>query len=227
MKRTAPFALFVSLMLAAGCSAPETEDHSKLSMTADVVVTSDPGHGLGGAELLASEQHVATTSEDGHASVALEGVEGDTVTLTVRCPDGFEPPAPVRVALRRLSKDSRPPRFDARCAPIERTFVVGIRTDNGPDLPIYRLGKLVGRTDASGAAHVVVRAKVNEQVSITLDTKRAERLPALRPESPTLTFVAGDHDEFVVLEQRFQVERAGAIRQATPGPAALPAPKRI
>lgn len=226
-KKTDPFVLVPVLLLAMGCSAPETEDHSKLSMTADILVTSDPGHGLGGAELLASEQRVATTSADGRASVDLEGVEGDTVTLTVRCPAGFESPAPVRVALRRLSKDSHPPRFDARCAPTERTFVVGIRTENGPDLPIYRFGKLVGRTDASGAAHVIVRAKANEHVSFTLDTKRVERRPALRPESPTLTFVAGDRDEVVVLEQRFEVERAVAVRRSAPAPAPLPAPTRI
>ncbi|MBX3220290.1 MAG: hypothetical protein KF795_07195 [Labilithrix sp.] len=223
------FAFVPLFVLAAGCSAPETEDHSKLSMKAEIVVTSDPGHGLGGAVLVASDRPVATTNAEGHASVDLEGVEGDSVALTVRCPAGFESPAPVRVALRRLSKDSRPPRFDARCAPLERTFVVGIRADNGPDLPIYRLGKLVGRTDAAGAAHVVVRAKANEQISLTLDTKGVERPSRLRPESPTLTFVAGPRDEVVVLEQRFDLERAAAVRRAPPRPAPtpLPAPTRI
>lgn len=52
-----------------------------------------------------------------------------------------------------------------------------------------------------------MRAKANEQVSFTLDTKSTKQQPVLRPESPTVTFVAGDRDDVVVLDQRFDVER--------------------
>lgn len=214
------------IALTVGCAAPEPVDSTGLSMRAEVVVTSDPGHGLAGAVLVAAERPIATTAADGSANITLDGVEGDSVPVAVRCPAGYESPPPIRIALRRLSKGSRAPRFDARCAPVERTFVVGIRAHNGPDLPIYRLGKLVGRTDSAGAAHVLVRAKSNEQVAFTIETKTGERRPVLRPENPTLTFVAGERDELVVLEQRFETERtiAPAPSPRRPAPTRVPTP---
>lgn len=208
MKRTlfATLSVISLISLFAGCSAPPVEDDaSKLVMNADVAVTSDPGSGVGGVALVISEQAVATTDANGRAGVQLHGTEGDTVALGVRCPAGFESPAPLRIALRRLSKESRVPRFDARCTPLQRTVVVGIRADNGANLPIYRLGKRVGQTDGTGAAHLVLQVNPNEQITLTLDTKGHK--PALRPESPTLTFVAKDRDDFVILDQRFDAER--------------------
>jgi hypothetical protein len=175
-----------------------------------VVVTSDPGRGTAGAELVAGGHGLAKTDPDGRAQVALRGSEGDTVEVTVKCPAGFRsPPEPIAISLRRLSAGSRAPTFVAHCAPLTRTVVVGIRTENGPNLPVTYLGTEVARTDAWGAAHVVLTVKPNEQVTLALDTKSdADKRPKLRPESPTLTFVAKDKDDFVTLEQKFEVERS-------------------
>ena len=41
-----------------------------------------------------------------------------------------------------------------------------------------------------------------EQVALTLNTASS---PLLRPQSPTLTFVAADRDEMLLLEQHFTV----------------------
>jgi hypothetical protein len=48
--------------------------------------------------------------------------------------------------------------------------------------------------------------KPQEQVGVTLSTaeKGSEQL---RPQNPTLTFVAKDRDDFVVLDQSFTVEK--------------------
>lgn len=216
----APMSLRLVAVLAgalAACAAPPAEDPSRFTMRAEVAVTSDPGKALAGAALLLSGQPVATTDESGRATVTLRGTEGDTVEVAVRCPSGHEPPPPLRVALRRLSAGSPASRFEARCAPIARTIVVGIRAENGPNLPVLHLGKVVGRTDASGVAHVVVQARSSEHLSFTLDTKSAERKPALRPDSPTLTVVVKDRDEFVVLEQKFEAEKVVA-RAPAPRP---------
>ena len=222
MNKTHGFGMAVMMGLVAACSAPPAEDPSKLGMRADIACSSDPEKGVGGATLIVSEQGVATTDASGRATVTLGGTEGDTVLVGVRCPSGFDSPAPVRVALRRLSTGSPAARFEARCTPVQRSVVVGIRTVNGANLPIYWLAKRVGQTDSAGAAHLLLHVKPNEQVTLTLDTK--ERALALRPESPTLTFVAKDRDDFVVLDQRFE-ERA-PLPARPRGPQRLP-PSRI
>jgi hypothetical protein len=202
----------------AGCGAPETEDPTKLAFAVDVNVTSDPGVGTPGAELVAGGQKLATTGADGRAHVSLRGTEGDAVEIAVKCPSGFQSPSdPIGLSLRRLSAGSRAPSFVARCAPLSRTVVVGIRAENGPNVPVTYLGKEVGRTDAWGAAHVVLSVKANEQVALVLDTKSGrDKAPKLHPESPSLTFVAKDKDDFVSLDQKFEVEKAAPTRPRAP-----------
>ena len=184
----------------------EPDDPSQLVMRAEVVVTSDPGRPTPGATVSLGSQPLATTDASGKALVKLGGSEGDATELVVSCPAGFESPPPIPVALRRLSSGSRAPVFDARCTPTVRTVVVGIRADNGPNLPVMYLGHEVARTDASGAAHVALTVRANEQVALSLDTGGA-REARLRPENPTLTFVAKDRDDFVALDQRFEVDK--------------------
>jgi hypothetical protein len=187
---------------------------------AEVVITSDPGRGVGGARLRAGGREVATTDAEGRARLSLRGAEGDTAELALACPPGFvSPKDPVVVPLRHLSPGSRGPSFAARCAPATRTVVIGIRAENGANLPVLYLGKEVARTDAWGAAHVVLSVKASEAVALVLDTQAgpADKRPRLRPQSPTLTFVARDQDDVVTLEQRFELERPLA-RPRAPGP---------
>ncbi len=211
-------ALAAIALASAGCGAPEIED-AKLAYTVDVNVTSDPDVGTAGAELVSAGQKLATTGADGRAHVSLRGTEGDAVEIAVKCPPGFQSPSePIGVSLRRLSAGSRTPSFVARCAPLTRTLVVGIRAENGANLPVTHLGKEVGRTDAWGTAHIMLSVKANEQLALVLDTKSGgDKAPKLRPESPTLTFVAKDRDDFVTLEQKFEVEKpTPARRQVAP-----------
>jgi hypothetical protein len=84
--------------------------------------------------------------------------------------------------------------------PLLRTVVVGLRAENGPNLNIIRLNQVVGRTDTQGVAHVSMQAAPGEQVALTLSTADT---PLLRPQNPTLSFVAADRDEMVLLEQKF------------------------
>jgi hypothetical protein len=216
-------------LLLAACGSPVETTSSDLELTVDVDVTSDPGKGLPEVVLKRGPTAVATTDAAGHAKVTVSGQEGDVVELTVECPDGHDSPnEPLTVALRRLSTNARSPRFEARCAPQMRTAVVGVRADNGPDLPVMHLGKEIARTDASGAALVVLPVRPNEHVSLVLDTKSAKG-PRLRPESPTLTFVAKDRDELVTLDQRFDVERPAPSRRssAPSGPKPLSGPTKL
>lgn len=180
---------------------------SDVELAVDIDVFSDPGKGLPGVALRRGAESVAVTDAGGHAKLTLSGEEGLSISIAVECPSGYSSPSePILVALRRPSTNARQPRFEARCAPQTRTAVIGIRADNGADLPVMVLGKEIARTDASGAALVVLPVRPSENVAITLDTKGVTGV-RLRPESPTLTYVAKDRDEVVVLEQRFSTEK--------------------
>jgi hypothetical protein len=81
---------------------------------------------------------------------------------------------------------------------------VGLRAENGPNLNIVRLNQLVGRTDEHGVAHVRLLVSPGEQVALTLNTSAS---PLLRPQNPSLSFVAADRDEMLLLEHKFTVHK--------------------
>jgi hypothetical protein len=189
------------------------DDPKQVPFEVQIRVTSDPGRALPGAQVVAGTKVVGTTDADGSARVRFGGKEGDQVDLTVKCPADYESPSsPLSVSLRRLAAGSRPPLFEARCPPTLRTVVVGVRSDNGVNLPVMVLGRTVARTDASGAAIFTLRVKPSEQVGVSLSTseKGSEQL---RPQNPTLTFVAKDKDDFIVLDQNFTIDKKAGHRQ--------------
>jgi len=203
--------LFLPVIIAgtlAACSKPLDIVFDKPAsdpFEVQVNVFSDPGVPLPGAELYSADRLVGRTDAAGTARVRIAGREGDQVDLSVRCPSDYESPSsPLSIALRRLSKESQVPRFEARCAPTSRTVVVGLRVENGPNFPIIYLGNAVARTDASGAALFVAKVKPAEQVEVTVSTAESGS-EQLRPQNPTLTFVAKDSDDVVVLDQSFTV----------------------
>lgn len=220
-----PFApvllLFVSGCARLGLSMDEPTDPP---YDVAVHVESDPGKALAGAELQAEGHPVGTTDATGTLKLQFTGKEGDRVELVVKCPAGHDSPTtPTLVTLRRLAASSRLPTYTMACAPKVRTVVVGVRAENGPNLPVVYLGRPVGRTDGAGAAHVLLSPKAGEQVELTLVTteKGAE---GLRPQNPTLTFVSKAYDDFVVLEQKFVTERKPEVHRPTGRPTPKPMP---
>jgi hypothetical protein len=203
------FARFAFALGLVACSKVDVgfDDPKQVPFEVQVRVTSDPGKALPGAQILAATKVVGKTDANGSARVRFGGKEGDQVDLMVKCPADYESPSsPLTVSLRRLAAGSRPPLFEARCPPTLRTVVVGVRSDNGANLPVTVLGRMVARTDASGAAIFTLRVKPSEQVVVSLSTseKGAEQL---RPPNPTVTFVAKDKDDFIVLDQNFTIEK--------------------
>ncbi len=171
-----------------------------------VAVESDPGVPLANAQILYGDKAVGTTGADGQARLNLGGIEGQSFDLSVRCPEGYQSPAaPVSVTLRRLADPARAPLYEARCRPTLRSVVVVVTADKGGNLPVMYLGSEVARTDASGAAHVLLHIPPGEQFSLTLATtgKGAE---ALRPRDPVATFAVGERDEVFVFDPHFTLE---------------------
>jgi hypothetical protein len=197
----------LGLWAAAACSkvdvALDEPKHDPFEV--QINVFSDPGVALPGANVLSGTRVVGHTNDAGAAKLKVGGNEGDQVELHVKCPPEYDSPAaPLVVSLKRFASGSRPPQFEARCPPATRTVVIGVRADNGPNLPVIYLGRAVARTDASGAAVFVAKVKPSEQVDVTLGTGEPGG-ELLRPQNPTLTFVAKDYDDFVVLDEAFTV----------------------
>jgi hypothetical protein len=185
-----------------GCAEQPASQASRSTFVITVTAQRSPTEPLGGVNLLDGNKKVlGTTDSSGKVTLRLTGAEGDTAELTVKCPDTYaSPEKPVVVGLRHLAAGSPQPTFRVECQALIHTVVIGLRTDNGPNLPVVRLNQVVGQTDAFGAAHILLEASTGEQISLLLKTPEN-----LRPQNPTLTFIASDHDELVLLEQKFSV----------------------
>jgi hypothetical protein len=199
LARTVKWAsLVLTVGLTLGVSAcsrqPEMKSYDLL-----VRVEADPGQPLAGARLLHSAQELGVTNEEGRVVIRATGNEGERVDLEIACPSGFRSPeAPLSTTLRRGAER---PEYFAACPPLSRKLVVAARLEHGAGLPIRYLGREVARSDASGAAHLVLEAESGKAIELTVDTSDK---PQLRPKSPTARFRVADRDDIVLLEQAFQ-----------------------
>src|SRR5262249_12804855 len=160
-----------------------------------VRVTSDPGRPLAGAVFSYNDAQVGVTKNDGTVHLAIRGAEGEVFGLSVACPEGFRSPvAPLQLTLRPRGDEANRPEYAVSCPPRIRPMLGAVRADNGKNLPVLYLGQEVARTDASGAAHLLLHASPDDPFEITLGTteKGNERL---RPQNPSLKFVAKDQDD--------------------------------
>jgi hypothetical protein len=208
------------LTLASACSSPPPPP----PLVVNVFVQGDPGVPLAGASLLFGGDVVGITAGPrGLAELRLTGEEGQAFDLTVRCPEGYRsPPDTVTVVLRRLAEPSKVPAYQATCAPTTRSVVVAIAADNGAGLPVVYLGREIARTDAAGAANVLLQVAPGEPIALTLATtdKNAQNL---RPQNPVATFNVKDEDDVFAFSQRFTDETKRVVyhaRKAT-GPTRL------
>jgi hypothetical protein len=219
-------AQLTSLGCLGACLAPVAVPDQKVAFH----VTSDPGKPLEGARILLDERELAKTGPDGVALVSFHAAIGNVVRVAVRCPQGHTSPTDaISVGLRGVVGEGKRPEYEVSCPPTARSFVVAVRADNGANLPVLYEGQEVSRTDASGAAHVLVSAAPGEQFALTLGTDE-KNAAHLRPHNPTVTFVAGDRDEILTMEERFVDDAAPAPvvhRKHADGPVKVDGPIRI
>lgn len=181
-----------------------------------VRVESDPQVPLAGVRLLRDGTSLGESNAEGVLAVTLAGSTGETLSLEVACPEGLRAPEkPLTVVLRPLSPGSSKPEYRVACKPELRSMVVSVRADNGADLPVRYLGREVARTDANGAAHVVLKAAPGENLTLELDTS-AQR--TLSPQNPRFSVVVPDHDEMALFDQPF-VKPAPPKAKHAPRPA--------
>lgn len=208
------FALFAS-----GCNTAQLEPPPPPPFKATILVEGDPGFPVAGATVTRDKKLLATTAATGRAEIVLDGPDGQTVDAEIRCPEGLTSPAkPISMRIARNTGSSAAPEFRVACPPKTRHVVVAVKADNGPNLPVTYLDKVIAVTDASGAAHFAVDAAPGTQFQVGLDTGEN---PRLKPASPTKPFTIGQSDEIFVFEQKFQVEKKKVIVHKDPHPHCL------
>jgi hypothetical protein len=168
-------------------------------------IAGDPGQPLQGATVQFNGKKVSESDAEGVAMLKLNGKDGETYDLLIRCPEGFlSPSKPLSVMVKRLADTDKKPEYDVSCPPTTRTVVVAVRTENGPNLPVLYLGREMARTDGAGAAHVMLKLKPDESFNLVLGTDGNERL---RPQNPTASFIVRDHDDVFTFDQKFELEK--------------------
>jgi len=194
----------VGVVVMSGCGKMSLDAPPPPPFKVAFAVEGDPGHPITGATVSRNDKTVATTGPDGRAELTLNGADGETVDASVKCPDGHTSPArPVSIRLARTG-DGKAPVFKIVCPPTQRHLVVAVKAENGPNLPVVYLGKVITHTDASGAAHFAVEAPPGGQFQVTLDTGDNKRIS---PSSPSKPFTVGSTDEIFVFDQKFEIEK--------------------
>jgi hypothetical protein len=182
----------------------------------------DPGRPLAGVPLSRAGEKIAVSDARGTIVLAAHGQEGETLAFEVVCPNGHRSPSkPLSIVLRRLTERDRRPEYSVSCPPHKRTLVVAVRADNGPNLPVRYLGREVGRTDAAGAAHVLLETQAEDSIELTLDTSGQ---PGLRPTNPAARFPVSTRDELVSFNQSFELPKTKSVVFRKPVPRG---PRRI
>lgn len=172
-------------------------------------VESDPGQRVAGATVSRNSKTLGTTGPDGRAMLTVSGAEGETTDVTVKCPDAFmSPTKPTSIRLTRFADKTKVPEYSVTCPPNFRRVVVAVKAENGPNLPVVYLNRVITRTDVSGAAHFALEVAPGAQFQVTLDTAENTRL---KPASPSKPFTAPQHDEILVFDQKFEVERQKTV----------------
>ena len=207
-----------TLLSCAGCK--RSYDVPPPTFEVAIKVESDPNRPLGGVGLFHQDRELASTGADGRARVTLEGRDGEVTEISVKCPAANRQPSPLAIALRRF-EGGKISEYEVACPPLVRRAIVGIRAENGPNLPVVFLGNVVARTDASGAAHFALDVKPGESFDVQLAT---ETKPKLLPRNPSRTFVMPPHDEILVFSQSFSGEKKKPVYRGSPKPGG---PKRM
>jgi hypothetical protein len=206
---------FCSAIVGAATACELPKDTPKPPFEAMIKVESDPGIPLPGAVVVFNGKDIAIAGADGRAKIQIAGNDGDTRDFMVRCPSEFTSPSKaISITIVRLS-DNRMPEYSTNCPPNVRRVVVAIRADGGPNLPITYLDKPVGKTDAAGAAHLLLAMKPGDQFQLGLDTSDPS-LKRLIPQSPTRVFVVKDSDDIEAFDQKFTLQPLPKVYHAPP-----------
>lgn len=211
-RRSAPLALsLLGLVLGCANAAPPPLYPITLRVVSD-------NHPLPGAAIVINGRELGATDAQGLFRMETVGLEGSSVEVTVRCPNGFRsPPQPLAVVLRSIRQLDQSQRGQgiettAQCPPSQRIAAVVVRSR--PNLPVIYDNREITRTDLQGVAHMIFRVSVGDTLRLRLNTNEQ---PFLRPANPELVVHTNDTDNVYVSAQNFEeaaVPRPPRVRSA-------------
>ncbi len=211
--------LGIAVMLAA-CAGPGASRAVQVAVVFSA--ERDPGEPLEGVRVSVAGEDRGITGPDGTLRLVIEERDGARLAIDAECPPGHrDAEAAEEIVvhpLETLAGGSPRLEYPIRCAPTERRVALLVRAGGEADLPVHVGDREVARTDAGGAAQVVLAMAPGSAFRVTLGT--GDR-PRLRPADPMRTFTVGDRDEIFVLDQSFETTRAPR-RRAPRGPATEP-----
>lgn len=201
-----------SMLFACGGSTPSLNK----SFNVVFLATSDDGEPVQGAKFSSGTTTIGTTDKTGRIAVALEGVDGQSVPMTVSCPDSYVPPEEQpALRLTEVRKVNQvvpaPISVETICTRKMRDVVLVVRTNNAPSLPVDIGGRSAGQTDADGNAlfHLKLDREMRS-VSVSLSTAAS---PSLRPQNPSRVFELDGQDAVLLVDQAFSVDRKSQSRR--------------
>lgn len=199
----APYEWFTTALVGIALAAPSCKPPPPAPVTISVHARTETGAPTGNVEIYAGPRLIARTDANGRAQLSIDGAEGETFELRVKCPPGFSSPAkPVVVRRLGISATTAVPEHVVSCHQTRHALVVAVRAEGGPGLPVLHLGKLVARTDATGAAHVLLEGEVREHVELTIGTPGKEN-EKIHPQNPAQVFEVPERDSIQLFAVTF------------------------
>jgi len=201
-------ALLASMAAVSASGCKDLEPPPQPPFQIFIKVESDPGKPVPLSTISRSNKVLATTNQEGRGMLTIAGAEGETTDVVVKCPDAFSSPLkPTSIRLTRFADKTKVPEYTVSCPPMLRRVVVAVKADNGANLPVVYLNRVITRTDLSGAAHFALEVAPGAQFQVGLDTQEQ---PRLKPPNPSKPFTVGGHDDILVWEQKFELEKLKA-----------------
>lgn len=184
-----------------------------------LVVTNVPGDPLDGVSARVGNTVLGKTNEQGVVGLKLRGRDGQRLSIHLECPANHRAPKlPLEVALFHYASQATP-EITAVCEQERVQEAVVVRTLGARNVPLFARGERVGVTDAQGIAHVLLRGEPGENIDLAFDTSE---LPELRPASPSVRILLGNHDDVLLAEQRFETRAKARTNKGGPRRNAAP-----
>lgn len=217
------FPILLTLVAAsAGCRNPGQSSVATSDFRVVVRAASDDAQPVAGVVVSAAGRRLGSTDAVGNLAVRLPGDEGQTVPMSVTCPERFlalQAPAPLRLTNARAlgSGKTEPLIYDATCDRKERNVVIAVRAVGSKSTPILVNGQRQAVTDENGVAHIALSVDRDApSLRVDLDTTAD---PSLTPQNPGRTFALKGKDSLLIFEQPLSHRARLKPRAATAAPA--------
>ena len=210
----------ITTALAIACGSKETASAAS-RFAIEVQVNNDDGDAQSDATIVIGNRQLGRTGTDGALKSELSGAEGQSMPVTVRCPEGFTgPERPLAIRLthtRRIDLNGfQPARLEVTCARDVHDVIIVVRAQGGAELALNVDGKPAGTTDGDGIAHVLVHASRDvKALNVSLDTSSR---PELKPKNSSRTYELAGSDAILLFDQSLVSTPKPAYRSGQPRP---------